>query len=201
MCIFHTKGHWIKDCLKLQKNNKNINANVALSNDKSNYALAVTFTCDSDVWVLESGCSHHMCPNWDWFTNLEVVKAGTVLLGNDYACDKKGVGTIKLKHHDDIVRGLSNVWYAPSLKKNLISLGALESNGFNVNMSNGVLKVTKCALVTMKGIRKQNIYFLQGKTVLGGAAIIFEKPDTDNTKLWYMWLGHAGEKTLQAFVK
>ena len=136
----------------MHKNNINTNANVALSDDESDYALAITSACDSDVWILDSGCSHHMCPNRDWFTNLEVVKAGTVLLGNDYACDKKRVGTIKLKHHDGIVRELSNVWYVPALKKNLISLGALESNGFNVNMSDGVLKVTKGALVTMKGI-------------------------------------------------
>lgn len=101
-----------------------------MSDDESDYALVAALACDSDVWILDSGCSHHMCPNKDWFTNLEIIDHGTVLLGNDYACDKKGVGAIKLKLHDGIVRELSNVWYVPDLKKNLISLGALEANGF-----------------------------------------------------------------------
>ncbi|KAM1232702.1 hypothetical protein ACFX13_002545 [Malus domestica] len=46
-CAFcHTKGHWIKDCPKLHKNNRNTNANVALSDDESDYVLAVTSACD-----------------------------------------------------------------------------------------------------------------------------------------------------------
>ncbi|KAM2834202.1 hypothetical protein PS2_031248 [Malus domestica] len=41
----------------------------------------------------------------------------------------------------------------------------------------------------------------EGKTILDCAATIFEKPDTDNTKLWHMRPEHAGEKALQALVK
>ena len=160
-CAFcHNKGHWKKDCPKLHSKNRNTNANVALSDDESDYALVAILAGDSDVWILDSGCSHHMCPNKDWFTNLETVNHGTVLLGNDYACDKKGVGTIKLKLHDGIVRELYNVCYVPYLKKNLISLGVLEANGFSVCMTNGTLKVTKGALVMMRGTRKQNLYVL-----------------------------------------
>lgn len=66
-----------------------------------------------------------ICPNEDSFSNLEVVNNVTVLLDIDYACEKKGVGTIKSKLHDCIVKELSNVWYLLDLKKNLISLGAL----------------------------------------------------------------------------
>ena len=40
----------------------------------------------------------------------------------------------------------------PKLKKNLISLGALESNDFKVSMEAGVLKVTRGVLVFMKGL-------------------------------------------------
>lgn len=185
----------------MHSKNRNTNANVALSDDEFDYALVAALACDSDVWILDSGCSHHMCPNKDWFTNLETVNHGTVLLGNDYACDKKGVGTIKLKLHDGIVRELSNVWYVLDLKKNLISLGALEANGFSICMANGTLKVTKGALVMMRGTRKQNLYVLQGKTVVGGTSAISESRKYDKTKLWHMRLGHAGEKALQGLVK
>ncbi|KAI5313660.1 hypothetical protein L3X38_042836 [Prunus dulcis] len=171
-CAFcHNKGHWKKDCLKLHSKNRNTHANVALSDDESDYALVAALACDSDVRILDYGCSHHMCPNKDWFTNLETVNHGTVLLGNDYACDKKGVGTIKLKLHDGVVRELSNVWYVPDLKKNKISLGALEANGFSICMTNG------------------------------GTTAISESRKYDKTRLWHMRLGHVGEKALQRLVK
>ncbi|KAI5338265.1 hypothetical protein L3X38_017536 [Prunus dulcis] len=68
-------------------------------------------------------------------------------------------------------------------------------------MTNGTLKVTKGALVIMRGTRKQNLYVLQGKIVVGGTVAIFESRKYDKTRLWHMRLGHAGEKALQGLVR
>ena len=54
---------------------------------------------------------------------------GNVLMGNNMPCKTIGIGSIKIRMHDSIVRMLSNVRYVPDLKKNLISLGTLDSNG------------------------------------------------------------------------
>ncbi|KAE8664469.1 hypothetical protein F3Y22_tig00112762pilonHSYRG00050 [Hibiscus syriacus] len=69
--------------------------------------------------------------------------------------------SIRLKNQDGSTRVLTDVRYVPSLKKNLISLGALESKGSLVTMRDGVLKVTYGALVMMKGITKNNLYYYQ----------------------------------------
>ena len=53
--------------------------------------------------------------------------------------------------HDGIVRTLSNVYHILDLKLNLISLGTLESNGRRYSDEGGVLKVSKCTMVLMKG--------------------------------------------------
>ena len=79
-----------------------------------------------EKWVLDSGCSFHMCPNEDWFTELEHQEGGTVLLGNDQACAVKGGGSIKHRLHDGSLRLLQEVRYIPPLRRNLISLGSLE---------------------------------------------------------------------------
>ncbi|KAG8481048.1 hypothetical protein CXB51_025755 [Gossypium anomalum] len=50
----------------------------------------------------------HMSPNQDWFTTYETVSEGVVLMGNNASCKIKGVGTIKVKMFDGVVRTLSD---------------------------------------------------------------------------------------------
>ena len=49
-------------------------------------------------------------------------------------------------------------------KKNLISLGVLDSDGYKFTGQDGVLKVFKEALVVMKAKKVGNIYRLKGST-------------------------------------
>ena len=73
----------------------------------------------------------------------------------------------------------------PKLKKNLISLGSLKSKFLVVMIRDGVLKATSGALVILKGVRKENLYYYQGSTVLGtlAAATSSTKKDIEVTKL------------------
>lgn len=48
-------------------------------------------------------------------------------MGNNMACKTVGMGTVQVKIHNGIVRTLSNIRHVPDLKKNLISLGTLDS--------------------------------------------------------------------------
>ena len=61
------------------------------------------------------------------------------------------------------------------MKKNLISLGTLDSNGYCYKSENGSMKVSKGAMVVMKGQKVEgNIYKLLGNTIVGGAAVVTE---------------------------
>ena len=68
---------------------------------------------------------------------------------------------------DEIVRELKKVRYIPQLKRNLISIGALETLGLVVCIRDGILKMTKSSMVVMKGVRRDNLYYLKGSTVTG----------------------------------
>ena len=48
------------------------------------------------------------------------------------------------------------------MKKNLISVGALEALGHIVSARDGVLKITRGSMVMMKGVRRNNLYYLMG---------------------------------------
>ena len=47
-------------------------------------------------------------------------------MGDDSPCPIKGIGIVRIKMFDGVIRALGNVRYIPRLKKNLISLGTLD---------------------------------------------------------------------------
>ncbi|KAL6311694.1 hypothetical protein AAG906_006513 [Vitis piasezkii] len=103
--------------------------------------------------------------------------SGSVLMGNDASCKVFGIGNIRIKMFDGVVRTLCDVRHVPDLRKNLISLGTLDCNGFSYKSTSGVMKVSKGVMTVMKGQKLAgNIYKL-----------------LDNTVLWHMRLGHMGE--------
>ena len=207
-CAFcRNKRHWKKACPLLKnKDKKDSNANVAHSTDKdSDFALTgSSFVCHSDEWIMDYACTFHMCPKKECFYNLDELVRGSVLMGNDEACKILGMGKIKLKLHDGTIRNLTKVRYIPDLKKNLISVGFLESKGFKITMENGILKVSYGAFVALRATRKRNMYFLDGSTIVGGATTVSDitrDVASDTTRLWHMHLGHASGNALQSLVK
>ena len=54
---------------------------------------------------------------------------------------------------DGMIRELKEVRYVPQLKRNLISVGALETLGLVVSIKDGVLKMTKGSMVVLKVVR------------------------------------------------
>jgi len=58
-------------------------------------------------------------------------------------CQTIGIGSIKSWMHDGVVRTLANVRHAPELKKNLISLGKLDDNGYKFSSEDQILRFVK----------------------------------------------------------
>ncbi|XP_020243104.1 uncharacterized protein LOC109821325 [Asparagus officinalis] len=52
-------------------------------------------------------------------------------MGNNHAYKTVGLGDIKIRMHDGVVRTLTDVRHVPDLQKNLISVGASDSVGTN----------------------------------------------------------------------
>ena len=69
-----------------------------------------------------------------------------------------------------------------------------------VSIRDSVLKMTKGSMVVMKGVRRNNLYYLKGSTVTGQVEISIPSDDVC-TQVWQMRVRHGGEKSLQAPAK
>jgi len=77
---------------------------------------------------------------------------------------------------------LKEVRYVPQLKRNLISVGALETLGLVVSIKDGVLKMTKGSMVVLKAVCQNNLYYLKGSTITG-QVVTSTDSDDDSTRL------------------
>lgn len=92
-----------------------------------------------------------MTPKKDLFDTYKPYNSGMVQMGNNATCPVIGISTVKIKMFDGVVRVLSNVRHVPDLRKNLISLGVLDDLGYLYSSKGGIMKITKGALMVMKG--------------------------------------------------
>ena len=92
-------------------------------------------------------------------------------MGINTTCKVVGVGSVKMKMFDGMVRTLIDVRYVLGLKKNLISWGTLDKIGCRITCEGGVMKVVRGSLVVMKGKLNGTLYALEGSNILGSANI------------------------------
>ena len=124
-----------------------------------------------------------MCPNRDWIYSFEKIDGCFTVMGDNHLCNVKGIGTIRIKMFDGIVRELKEVRCIPQLKRNLISVGALKTLGLVVSIHDGFPKMTKGSMEVMKDVRRNNLYYLKGSTVTGQVET-FSSSDDGCTKVW-----------------
>ena len=96
---------------------------------------------------------------------------------------------------DDGIERTFQAWHVLELGRDLISLSALDNQGYKLSREGGFLKVIKGLIVVMKRKLQSEIYLLLGSTVNGIAAVLSSKRSDDvATRLWHMRLLHMSEK-------
>ncbi|KAH9686485.1 Integrase catalytic domain-containing protein [Citrus sinensis] len=116
------------------------------------------------------------------------------------ASNGKIEGSVKIRMYDGMTRTLEHVRHVPGLKKNLISLGMLDSSCYIFKSDHEGLKVMKNSSIVMKGVKNNGLYMLEGSLVpmLSALHVI---SDVDKAKMWHLRLGHMSAKGLQELSK
>ncbi|KAH9800568.1 hypothetical protein KPL71_000711 [Citrus sinensis] len=207
-CFYCKKqGHYIRDCAEKRRDVKERTCDATVvSNDSSDdgyHSADLLVASNNNIkgqWVLDSGCSFHLCPDKSLFHTYKSMDGGRVLMGNNNVCKIVGMGSVKIEMLDGSVQTLSDVRHAPSLKRNLISLGMLDGMGYSFKSENGGLKIMNGTEIVMKGVKKNGLYVLEGSSVPGTAAMPVVS-DVNRTMLWHLRLGHMSIRGMQELSK
>ena len=92
----------------------------------------------NDTWLVDSGASKHMTGYKDSFSCLvQKESPHKVMVGDDSQYPIKGIGEASYKLDSRKPMKMKDVMYVLGLKKNLLSISALEKKGFRVSFVNG----------------------------------------------------------------
>ncbi|KAF7150288.1 hypothetical protein RHSIM_Rhsim02G0024600 [Rhododendron simsii] len=122
-------------------------------------------TSSRNEWILDSGCTMHVCSKKEFFDTFQGKDGGSLFLGDGTPCEIRGFRNVKIKMFDGAVRALGGVAYVPKLRRNLISLSRMDSIGCKYFARGGTMKITRGGKVLMKGEKCKGLYQLIGKTV------------------------------------
>ena len=100
--------------------------------------------------VVDSRDLFHATPHRKHFLYYVQGDFGQVHLGDDAPCKSFGKGEVKIKKSNGNQWLLKEVRHVPYLRKNLISIGQLESEGYISIFTDKVWKVTKGSPVIEK---------------------------------------------------
>lgn len=140
-------GNLKKDCWKRKEENDGFKMEEKTVDTGSGMVDEVLYFSNilqhQDEWILDSGAFHHMFLHRSWFSNYQPIDGGVFLMGNNSSCKIVGIGSIRIKMFDGVVKTLANVRHVLELKNNLISLVVLDFGGYKLSCQGGVLKVSK----------------------------------------------------------
>ena len=150
----HKEGHFRRNCPERRKVQDGFlnteSANITQGYESGEVLTMCTAQAD-DQWLMDLGCTYHMTSRKDLLFDFKVLNGGKVLMGNDQTCSVTGIGLVKIQLWDGTIRVIENVRLVPKLRRNLLSLGMLDANGYSYKAKNGILKVMKGTLVVLKG--------------------------------------------------
>ena len=101
----------------------------------------VPVECPDGVWVLDTGASNHMTRTRSALQSLNDKVQGTVRFGEGSHVEIHGISSMVMQGRHQQHKVLTEVYYIPKLKSNIISLGQLEEKDCEVSLKNGRLNV------------------------------------------------------------
>nr|GEU35214.1 retrotransposon protein, putative, Ty1-copia subclass [Tanacetum cinerariifolium] len=122
-------------------------------------------------------------------------------LGDNMECKIRGIGKVMIQLKDGSSFMLHYVRCIPELKRNLISLGTLEKEGYTVKLQSNKVKVINGSRVILSRIRRDNyVYSLDGHAMTGEInASVVEKDSL--AWVWHKRLRHISEAGLHVLEK
>ncbi|KAJ0833844.1 putative RNA-directed DNA polymerase [Helianthus annuus] len=183
-------GHLSKECWYNEDAQANIVADPVDQSDNSNEEhLFMAFVPEQEVnnlWFLDSGCSNHMTGSKASFTKLDEAFKLKVQLGNKQALEVEGKGVVKIYTGPNTFKLLNDVYYAPTLKYNLLSVGQLMRKGYSLLFEGNSCSINNSGAELMKiPIASNNMFVVDASKTVASTPI-----KVSQLHLWHKRYGH-----------
>ena len=187
------KGHFKKDCRAPKKDTGA--QEYAHETEEAGDAMILSVNSPIESWILDSGESFHATPCQEIMENYVSGDFGKVHLADDETLKIVGKGDITLKLPNQTTWKLQGVRHVPGLRRNLISVGHLDGEGYCTTFSGHEWKITKGALVVARCKKTGTLY------VTSNLENIIAVADADGkSNLWHQRLGHMSEKGMKTLL-
>lgn len=143
--------------------------------------------------------TNHMTGCRESMASLDKSVRGAVRFGDGSTVEIHGIGAITIAGRNQEHRVLTEVYFIPSLKCNIVSLGQLEEGGCHVEIDDGILKVFECRQagkergVLIRAERRNRLYIM--KVNLTSPECLLTKMD-GVAWLWHARYGHLNFRSL-----
>ena len=134
---------------------------------------------------MDSGASFHTTPHREIIQNYVTGDFGKVYLADGSALDVVDMGDVRILLPNGSIWLLEKVRHIPDLRRNLISIGQLDNEGYVILFVCGTWKVTKGTRVLARGKKTGTLYMTSSLR----DTIAVADASTD-TSLWHRKLGH-----------
>ncbi|GAA0141050.1 hypothetical protein LIER_02285 [Lithospermum erythrorhizon] len=197
----HNLGHFQYECPKWKKE---VNYTVAEEEEEDDLLLMAEINDDKmneHIWYVDSGCSNHMCKDMELFTTLDRSFTHAVKLGNNDKLQVLGKGNVKFVI-DGTSYTISEVYFVPKLKSNLLSVGQFQEKGLTV-----LFKHESCSIyhpsrgeIIKIVMSKNRMFAVSTDNIKNQEGECLQVTIDDQAILWHQRYGHLhfkGLKTLR----
>ncbi|KAL4298280.1 hypothetical protein GQ457_12G029150 [Hibiscus cannabinus] len=153
-----------------------------------------------NIWYLDNCASNHMCGRKEWFVELDEKVRGRVIFGDDSHAEVKGKGKVMITQKNGEKKYITDVYYVPAMKSNIISLGQLLEKGYEVQMKNQSLslKNKNGELVVQVDMTQNRLFTID---IESGEVKCMKTAIKDDSWLLHLRYGHLGFSGLKLLSK
>lgn len=149
-------------------------------------------------WFLDSAASSHMTNDITFFENIDATYTSTVRVANGNSCTVHGIGkgSIECLTNDGKCNKLmlDRVLYVPTFESGLISIGALDKQGYQVKIKNNQMSILKNDVVIAVGDGISHMYKL--KTIEYAFAVM-PQHTSNCIHVWHSRFAHRDPKAIK----
>ena len=153
-----------------------------------------------DIWYLDNGASNHMTGDKRYFSSMDNTITGKVRFGDDSRVDIMGKGTISFIDMNGEAMKMTDVYFIPDLRSNVISLGQATESGCDIRLRGDHLTMhDQKGKLLVRANRSKNRLYKVRMGIREAAQLYLSEINESNR--WHARLGHINAATMKTMIQ